>query len=55
MELITNISKRPHKIFVLYKFQNSVVDEHYGKYGENCASLFDVTHAILSYFARSVF
>ena len=53
-KLITNVSKIPDKLLILYKLQNSVFNELCRKYDDNCASLFDVTQAIWNHFARSV-
>lgn len=54
-KLIINISKIPDKILVLYKFQNTVLNELCCKYGDNCTSLFDITQAMWNYFAGTVF
>jgi len=53
-KLITNVSKIPDKLLILYKLQNAVFNELCRKYDDNCASLFVVTQAIWNHFARSV-
>ena len=45
-KLITYVSKIPDKLLILYKLQNSVLNELCCKYDDNCASLFDITQAI---------
>jgi len=53
-KFITNASKIPDMILVLYKFQNTVLSELCCRYGDRPTCVLDMKRAVWNYFAKSL-